>query len=42
MKFICTKYGWNAKKGAHFIDVFMGGIFFGSPCIIRNGNPRHL
>ena len=31
MKFIYTKYGWNAKKSAHFIDVFMGGIFFGSP-----------
>ena len=33
MKFMCTKYGWNAKKSVHFIDVFMGAIsFFGSPC----------
>ena len=32
MKFMCTKYGWNAKKSVHFIDVFMGGIFLGSPC----------
>ena len=31
MKFMCTKYGWNAKKSVHFIDVFMGGIFLGHP-----------
>ena len=29
MKFMCTKYGWNAKRSVHFIDVFMGGIFWG-------------
>ena len=31
MKFMCTKYGWNAEKSVHFIDVFMGGIFLGHP-----------
>ena len=31
MKFMCTKYGWNAKKSVHFIDAFMGGIFWGHP-----------
>ena len=35
MKFMHTKYGWNAKKSVHFIDVFMGGIFLGHPVFYR-------
>ena len=27
MKFIRTKYGWNAKKNLHFIGIFMSSIF---------------
>ena len=33
MKFMCTKYEWNAKKSVHFIDVSMGGIFWGHPVL---------
>ena len=37
MKFMCTKYGWNAKRSVHFIDVFMGGIFLGHPVLPTKG-----
>ena len=36
MEFMCIKYGINAKKSVHFVDVFMDGIFGGSPC--NSGN----
>ena len=35
MKFTCTKYGWNAKMCVHFIDVFMGGIFWVTLYVVK-------
>jgi len=33
LKFICAKYEYHARRTFQVIDIFMGGIFFGSPCI---------
>ena len=42
MQFLSTKYGINAKKSVHFVDVCMGGIFLGGspwvlPSIVHHG-----
>ena len=40
MKFMCTKYGINATKSVHFVDVFMGGIIWGHS-VIHAGALHH-